>query len=146
VRFYNGLLCTIQTAKSPQEIEQGLHRGTEYLNENPRSYKWKKVLCYLCVAPPAGRSESCAHQAGIIMNDDPMAMADRLTRYVDELIEFRRQRNTARIASSVLMINNVLDKLKQAYTVALFPPGIVERIRRDKKRANLLVPLEDDEF
>jgi len=29
--------------KTPQEIEQGLHRGTEYLNENPQPYKWKKV-------------------------------------------------------------------------------------------------------
>lgn len=29
--------------KTPQEIEQGLHRGTEYLNENPRAYKWKKI-------------------------------------------------------------------------------------------------------
>ena len=29
--------------KTPKEIEQGLHRGTEYLNENPRAYKWKKV-------------------------------------------------------------------------------------------------------
>ena len=29
--------------KSPQEIEQGLRRGTEYLNENPRSYRWKKI-------------------------------------------------------------------------------------------------------
>lgn len=29
--------------RTPNEIEQGLSRGTEYLNENPRSYKWKKV-------------------------------------------------------------------------------------------------------
>ena len=29
--------------RTVQEIEQGLHRGTEYLNENPRVYKWKKV-------------------------------------------------------------------------------------------------------
>ena len=29
--------------KTPQEIEQGLHRGIEYLNENPRVYKWKKI-------------------------------------------------------------------------------------------------------
>ena len=29
--------------KTPQEIEQGLHCGMEYLNENPRAYKWKKV-------------------------------------------------------------------------------------------------------
>ena len=29
--------------KSVQEIEQGLYRGTEYLNENPRLYQWKKV-------------------------------------------------------------------------------------------------------
>jgi len=29
--------------RTPQEIEQGLQRGTEYLNENPRSYKWKKI-------------------------------------------------------------------------------------------------------
>ena len=29
--------------RTPQEIEQGLHRGTKYLNENPRPYKWKKV-------------------------------------------------------------------------------------------------------
>jgi hypothetical protein len=98
----------------------------------------------------ACRSGSCGHQAGIIVNDDPsddpMAMADRLTRYVDELIEFRRQKNTARIEGRVLMINNVLDKLKQAYTVASFPPGIVERIRRDKERADLPAHLETYEF
>jgi transposase len=29
--------------KTPLEIEQGLHRGTKYLNENPRAYKWKQV-------------------------------------------------------------------------------------------------------
>jgi transposase len=29
--------------RTPQEIEQGLHRGTEYLNENPHSYRWKKI-------------------------------------------------------------------------------------------------------
>ena len=29
--------------KTPQQIEQGLHRGTKYLNENLRVYKWKKV-------------------------------------------------------------------------------------------------------
>ncbi len=80
------------------------------------------------------------------MNDDPMAMADRLTRYVDELIEFRRQKNTLKIAGRVLMINNVLDKLKQAYAVASFPPGIVERIQRDKERADLPAPLENYEF
>jgi hypothetical protein len=80
------------------------------------------------------------------MNDDPMTMADRLTRYVDELIEFSRQKNTPKIAGRVLMINNVLDKLKQAYTVASFPSGIVERIRRDKERADLPAPLENYEF
>jgi transposase len=29
--------------RTPQEIEQGLQRGTDFLNENPRSYKWKKI-------------------------------------------------------------------------------------------------------
>ncbi|MHA1371398.1 MAG: transposase [Promethearchaeota archaeon] len=29
--------------KTPDEIERGLQRGTQYLNENPRSYKWKKI-------------------------------------------------------------------------------------------------------
>lgn len=29
--------------KTPKEIEQGLRRGTKYLNENPRPYKWKKI-------------------------------------------------------------------------------------------------------
>ena len=29
--------------KTPLQIEQGLQRGTEYLNENPRPYKWKKI-------------------------------------------------------------------------------------------------------
>ena len=29
--------------RTPEEIEQGLQRGIKYLNENPRSYKWKKV-------------------------------------------------------------------------------------------------------
>jgi len=29
--------------KTPQEIEKGLFRGTEYLNENPRPYIWKKI-------------------------------------------------------------------------------------------------------
>lgn len=29
--------------KTPQEIEEGLMRGVEYLNENPRPYKWKKI-------------------------------------------------------------------------------------------------------
>lgn len=80
------------------------------------------------------------------MNDDPIVMADRLTRYVDELIEFKRQNNTSKIADRVLMINNVLDKLKQAYTVASFPPGIVERIRRDIERADLPPTLEDYDF
>lgn len=71
------------------------------------------------------------------MSDDPVAMADRLSRYVDELIEFRRQKNTPKIEGRLLMINNVLDKLKQAYIVASFPPGIIERIRHDKERADL---------
>jgi transposase len=29
--------------KTPEEIEQGLLRGVEYLNMNPSPYKWKKV-------------------------------------------------------------------------------------------------------
>lgn len=29
--------------KTPEEIERGLLQGMEYLNENPRSYEWKKV-------------------------------------------------------------------------------------------------------
>jgi DDE superfamily endonuclease len=29
--------------RTPIEIEKGLQRGTYYLNENPRPYKWKKV-------------------------------------------------------------------------------------------------------
>jgi transposase len=29
--------------KSPEEIEQGLLQGLDYLNENPRIYEWKKV-------------------------------------------------------------------------------------------------------
>lgn len=29
--------------RTPQEIEQGLQCGVEYLNENPRVYKWKKI-------------------------------------------------------------------------------------------------------
>jgi len=29
--------------RTPSQIEQGLSRGTQYLNENPRPYKWKKV-------------------------------------------------------------------------------------------------------
>lgn len=29
--------------KTPDEIEQGLWRGTQYLNENPRPYRWKKI-------------------------------------------------------------------------------------------------------
>jgi hypothetical protein len=81
-----------------------------------------------------------------MMNDDPLAMADRLTRYVDELIEFKRQNNMSKIADRTLMINNVLDKLKQAYIVASFPPGIVESIRRDIERADLPSALENDAF
>lgn len=80
------------------------------------------------------------------MSDDPMAMADRLTRYVHELIEFRRQKNTPKIEGRILMIKNVLNKLKLAYTVASFPPGIVERIRYDKERADLPGLLENYEF
>jgi len=60
--------------------------------------------------------------------------------------EFRRQKDTPKIASSVLMIKNVLYKLKQSYTVVSFPPGIVERIRRDKERADLPAAVEDYEF
>ena len=80
------------------------------------------------------------------MNDDPMAMADRLTKYVDELIELRRQKNAPKIEVKILMINNVLDKLKKAYTVASFPDGIVERIRHDKERADLPPPANEYEF
>jgi transposase len=29
--------------KTTKEMEQGLWRGTHYLNENPRPYRWKKV-------------------------------------------------------------------------------------------------------
>lgn len=29
--------------RTPDEIEHGLQRGTQYLNENPRIYKWKKI-------------------------------------------------------------------------------------------------------
>lgn len=29
--------------KTPEEIEEGLQLGIEYLNENPTSYKWQKV-------------------------------------------------------------------------------------------------------
>jgi hypothetical protein len=71
------------------------------------------------------------------MNDDPMAMANRLSDYVDQLLAFRRQGNQSGIEGKLLMIKNVLNKLRQAYAVALFPPGIIERIRDDIKRADL---------
>ena len=29
--------------RTPAEIEQGLQRGIEYLNQNPRPYRWKKI-------------------------------------------------------------------------------------------------------
>ena len=29
--------------RTPDEIEQSLHRATDYLNENPRAYVWKKI-------------------------------------------------------------------------------------------------------
>ena len=80
------------------------------------------------------------------MNDDPMEMADRLMRYVDDLIRFRREKDTRRISGRILMIQNVLEKLRLSYEVALFPPGIIERIRREMERADLPASFEKYEF
>jgi hypothetical protein len=74
------------------------------------------------------------------MDDEPNAIAARLTNYVDELVDARKRRDQSAIRGRTQLILNALGKLRAAYETAPFQPDLVERIRSDKTRAQLDLP------
>jgi len=80
------------------------------------------------------------------MGDSPAEMAQRLTKYVNELIDARSMNKEGAIKGRTQMILTVLDKLRKAHKVSPLSHDLIARIQGDKERAALNLPLTSSEY
>src|SRR4051812_13997311 len=80
------------------------------------------------------------------MEDSPQAMAERLTRFVDELLQARKDRHALAIRGRTQMVLRVLQKLRDAHAESPLEPALVSRIKLDKTRAQLVVPTTSEDY
>ena len=74
------------------------------------------------------------------MDDSPQAIAERLTRYVDDLLAAREERNALAVRGRTQMILRALERLRAAHAKSALPHDLVLRIQRDKARAEVDLP------
>ena len=74
------------------------------------------------------------------MDDNPVKIADRLTEYVDELIDARSAHNRKAINGRTGMILTVLEKLRKAHKKTPLSEDLLIRIKQDNKRAAINLP------
>ena len=74
------------------------------------------------------------------MGENPLIMAERLTEYVDELLDAKIQTKRGAIKGRTQMILTVLGKLRKAHQVSPLSSDLIQRIQDDKKRAALNLP------
>ena len=67
-------------------------------------------------------------------------LVQRLTRYVDDLIEAKKNNNKLAIKGRTQMILNVLDKLRDIHKHNPIPTDLINKIIEDKNRAELKLP------
>jgi len=80
------------------------------------------------------------------MNGDSFVVVDRLTRYVDELLDARRQNNAAAIRGRTQMILMVLHKLQTTHRVSPLPSDLIQKIESNKLRAHIDMPDAPKEY
>jgi len=80
------------------------------------------------------------------MNDTPKAMAERLTEYVDDLIDARNVKNKRAVRGRKQMILTVLDKLRNAHKSTPLSQELIALIQRDKERAGITLPPTSREY
>jgi hypothetical protein len=73
-------------------------------------------------------------------DDSPLAIAKRLTKYVNELLAARQRRSADAIRGRTQLILIALEKLRVEYAKSPFDPDLVRQIQRDKERARLELP------
>jgi hypothetical protein len=76
----------------------------------------------------------------IPMDDSLQVIAERLTRYVDELLVAREQRNALAIRGRTQMILRALERLHAAHANSALPNDLMLRIQREKARAEVGLP------
>lgn len=74
------------------------------------------------------------------MADNPTEIADRLTAYVNELIEAKKENNELTIRGRTQMISTALDKLRNFHKSGMLPRDLIAQIQNDKKRAGVILP------
>jgi hypothetical protein len=74
------------------------------------------------------------------MDDSPRAIAERLTKYVDELLVARETRNALAVRGRTQMILRALEKLRGVHLKSALPDDLVSRIQKDKARAQVDLP------
>ena len=74
------------------------------------------------------------------MGDTPEKMVERLSEYVDELAEARSRNKPGAIKGRTQLILNVLEKLKKAHSTSPLSSDLIDRIQKEKKRADLELP------
>lgn len=88
------------------------------------------------------------HSRVVAMIDecDAIAIASRLARYVDELLEARRHRNPVAIRGRTQLVLTMLEKLRAAHRASPLPADLVSRIRAEKERAQLDLREKSQEY
>lgn len=71
---------------------------------------------------------------------DPAAIAQRLSRYVDELVEARIRGKAVAVRGRTQLVLWALEKLRASHRSSPLPDNLVARIRAEKERAQLDVP------
>jgi len=80
------------------------------------------------------------------MNDTPAEMAQRLTEYVNDLVDARSMKNKRAVRGRTQMILTVLDKLRNAHKATPLSKELISRIQKDKKRAKISLPPTSSEY
>src|ERR1700733_7203838 len=74
------------------------------------------------------------------MDDSPQAIAERLTRYVDELLAAREARSALAVRGRTQLILRALEKLRAAHLESALPDELIRSIQREKARAEVDLP------
>lgn len=80
------------------------------------------------------------------MDDSPHVIAECLSRYVDDLLSAREERNASAVRGRTQLILRALEKLRAAHAKSPLPGDLISRIQRDKARAEVDLPSTSSEY
>lgn len=80
------------------------------------------------------------------MENSPQAIADRLTLYVNELLDARERGNALAIRGRTQLILHALEKLRACHCESPLPDELVFRIQQDKARAKVDLPGTSEDY